>query len=133
MRTIKKTLLYRLAAQAQEADVQGLSKVSEMLTSQITKNATSVRETDAGYVYSGSDFEKDVEEKIWDIVIRASDFYNVTVDAAEVQPLVEKYAEELMHDIMSKLAINHGVGAYEPLVSGQEKISLEIHEEDINV
>lgn len=128
MRTVKNTLLYRLAAQAKEADIQGFDKISEVLTAQITKNAGSVRENEALYVYSGEEFQKDIEEKIWDIVVRASDFYDISIDAKEIQPMVEKYAEELTHDICAKFAIKHGVGVYEPGVPG-EKQELEVLEE----
>jgi hypothetical protein len=131
MRTIKKTLFYRLAAQAEEADLQGLTKVSEALTTQVTKHAELVREASESYIYPKHEFQKEIEEKFWDIVVRAADFYDISVDAKEMQPLVEKYAEELTHDIQVKLAIKHGVGAHEPLVPGelQDKILIEVVEE----
>ncbi len=132
MRTIKKTLLYRLVAQAEEADLQGLAKVSDALTTQITKSAATVREAGEQYIYPQHEFQKEVEEKFWDIIVRASDFYDINVDAQEMQPLIEKYAEELTHDILVKFAVKHGIGAYEPKVPGeiQDKILLEVVEED---
>jgi hypothetical protein len=132
--TIKKTLLYRLAAQAEEADVQGLEKLSEALTTQISKNASNVRNSDVSYIYSSDEFKSDIEEKMWDIVIRASDFYNITtIDAKVIQPLVEKYAQDLKNEIAAYSSIKHGVGAYEPTVPGEinEKVSMEICEEEV--
>jgi hypothetical protein len=136
MRTIKKNLLYRLLAQAEEADLQGLTKVSESLTTQITKNAETLRDSDESYIYPKHEFQKEIEEKFWDIMVRAADFYNINLDAQEAQLLIEKYAEDLTHDMQVKFAIKHGVGAYEPMVPGeaQDKILVEVMEkEDINV
>jgi hypothetical protein len=132
MRTIKKTLLYRMIAQADEADLQGLAKVSESLTTQITKNAESTREVDTHYVYPKTEFQRDVEDKFWDIVVRAADFYDINIDAQEVQPLIEKYAEELTQELRVKFAVKHGVGAYEPTVPGElnDRVMIEIVEED---
>lgn len=132
MRTIKKTLLYRMITQADEADLQGLTKVSESLTTQITKNAELVRESDAHYVYPKYEFQKDVEDKFWDIIVRAADFYDINIDAQEIQPLVEKYAQELTQELQVKFAVKHGVGAYEPTVPGEanDKVLIEVIEED---
>lgn len=130
MRTIKKTLFYRLIAQAEESDLQGLTKVSEALTTQITKNASNIRDVSEPYIYTKHEFQREIEDKFWDIIVRASDFYDVNLDAQEMQPLVEKYAEDLNKDIQTKFAVKHGVGAYEPTVPGelQDKILIEVFE-----
>lgn len=131
MRTVKKTLLYRLAAQAEEAELRGLTKVAEALTAQITKNSDNVRQNDSFYAYASEEYQKDVEERIWDAIIRSADFYDAGLDALEMQELVQKYAEDLINEVRAKLGNRHGVGAYEPNVPGEivERIVIELEKE----
>jgi hypothetical protein len=130
MRTIKNNLLQRLAAQAEEAEVQGLPKVASALTEQISK--ATIRSDEAFYLYASSEFQADVEEKLWDIAVRAADFYDTRFDALEMQGIVEKYAQDLVHEIRTKLGIEHGIGAHEPTVPGEiaGKVVLEIDSEE---
>jgi len=132
MRTVKKTLLYRLAAQAEEAEIRGLTKVADALTDQIQKNSDNTRQTGTFYTYAAKDFQKDVEGKLWDIVVRAADFYDAGVDAADMQELVQKYAEDLVNDVRAKLGNKNGIGAYEPTVPGEEtqRVVIELDEEE---
>lgn len=134
MRTITENLLHRLAAQAQEAEVQGLSKVAESLTDQVEKHGSHVRSDEAFYSYNESDFRKDVNSKLWDIIVRAADFYGVRkFDAQEIQGLIENASQELVADFCHKVGVNHGVGAYEDKVPGEtlDKSAIEVDEEDV--
>ncbi len=127
MRTIKESLLNNLEAQAQEAEIQGLTKIAAALTDQLEKNSN-IRNNNDFYLYSSIDFKKDIENKIWDIIIRSSDYYNKRFDAVEANNIVEKYSNDLIKELRLKLGVEHGVGAYEPEVAGelQDKIVLEI-------
>ncbi len=127
MRTIKESLLNNLEAQAQEAEIQGLTKIAAALTDQLEKNSN-IRNNNDFYLYSSIDFKKDIENKIWDIIIRSSDYYNQRFDAVEANNIVEKYSNDLIKELRLKLGVEHGVGAYEPEVAGelQDKIVLEI-------
>lgn len=133
MRTIKKTFLTRLAAQAQEAEVQGLTKVADALTSQIEKNSDHIRKNEEFYVYSEKDVKADIQDKFWDIIVRIADYYDTNIDAKEMQALIDKAADDILNDVRVKLGINHGIGAYEPNVPGEEipdRVTIELEEED---
>lgn len=131
MRTVKKTLFHRLSVQAEEAELQGLTKTADALTTQIEKNSSNIRDNSAFYIYSEEDFKKDVEEKIWDIIVRASDFYDLSFDGKEMHKIVEKYANELSNEVRVKIGSDSCVGAYEPTVPGElrEKVVIVIDEE----
>lgn len=134
MRTITENLLHRLAAQAQEAELQGFSKVAESLTEQVEKHGSEVREDDAFYSYSQNDFKKDVNSKLWDTIIRIADFYGIKrFEAEEVQELIEKVSEDLITDFCNKVGIAHQVGAYEEKVPGENfgQVTIEVDEGDM--
>lgn len=136
MRTITENLFHRLVAQAKEAEVQGFSKVAESLTNQVEKHAGSVRDDSAFYSYNEADFKKEVTSRFWDVIVRAADFYGVRrFDANEVEELIEKTAQEMIHSFCIHSGVTHGVGAYEDRVPGEtlEKSSIEVDEEDVNV
>ena len=117
MKTIKNSLVLRLEAQGSEAKTQGLNKVASAIEKQLTKNH--VRDDNTKYVYSSKDFKNDVEEKLWDVIIRAADFYDCTVDAASAQNLVDRTAEELLREFRIKSGVQVDVGANEPQVPGE--------------
>lgn len=126
MRTINETHRDRLVAEADEAEIVGLTKVAENLTRQIEKNA--VRANDSNYIYSSQDFENDVAEGLWDLIVRASDFHDAHVDSEKAQKLVETYAGRFISDIR-KIAGSDS-GAYEPTLPGENaKEILNIEEE----
>lgn len=129
MRTIKKNLFNRLVLQAEEAEIQGLTKVAESLTTQITKNADNLRDDSVLYRYSAAQFGQDIHEKLWDFVIRTADFYNVSLEAQEMQKIIERYAADMIHEISNKLGINHSIGAYEEPLPG-EQVEIIISDKD---
>lgn len=126
MRTIKQNLFNRLVAQAEEAEVQGLTKVAMSLTDQL--ESVELRPDRAAYVYENEAYQKDIEQNIWKNVIRTADFHNKNINnAEEMQELVERLAEEMIAAVRTKLGCMHGVGAYETPVAGQE-VEIEIEE-----
>ena len=134
MRTIKENLMYRLATQASEAELQGLTKVAEALTDQIEKHGNHVRANGDFYSYPDEEFKKDIVSQFWGAIIRIADFYDIRrFDAAEVQSLIDKMAQEMITELCVRAGIKHGVGAYEPPVSGEElqHVGIEVDEEDI--
>jgi hypothetical protein len=130
MRSLTKKLAHRLSAQAREAEIQGLTKVATHLDCAIEKN--SIRENDANYTYAEEDFKDNVERNIWLSAVRAMDFYDCHIDAADMQPVIEKLAWILTEEVRIKGGVRHGVGAHEPNVPGErlEKVTIELSEEN---
>lgn len=128
MRTINEKLKHRLLAQAEEAGVLKMEKVSAHLTD-IVKRAD-VRSNAVGYTYSSSDLISDVEKPLWNAVIRIADYYDCNVDASGMQNIIEKIAAGLIKEVQVGAGIKHGVGAYEPTVPGEERSSLVIEIDD---
>jgi hypothetical protein len=124
MKTISENLLNRIQLQANEADLIGLKKVADHLSTQIEKSA--VREDDVNYVYSSDELQKDIESSLWDASIRVADFYNAPFDAAEVQKTIEATASQLISELSIKLGFVHGVGVYEDKVAGETDSELEV-------
>lgn len=130
MRTVTENLKNRLIIQSDEAEIQGLTKIASHLLVQAEK--VSVRENDASYTYSNDDFQNDVEKSIWGAVVRFADFHNVSIDAVKAQDLVEKVAADLISELRVKTGTVHGVGAFEPTVSGEERqvVILDVTEDE---
>lgn len=131
METINSTLFFRLLAQAEEAETQGMEKLAESLTTQIEKNASLIRESDENYSYSSESFQKDVNDHLWNAVLRVADFYDVKqFHADKTQEMIEKMAKEIVSEICLQANINHGVGAYEEPVPGEliNQVNLEVSE-----
>ncbi len=130
MRTITEKFARRLEAQAKEAELQGLTKVADHISSMVEEHKT--RETDSSYTYAKEDFESDVEKKVWEGVVRAADFFDCDVDAAEMQKIVAKLAHVLIEEVRIKGGVRHGVGAYEPSVPGEarETVMIEVTDQE---
>lgn len=131
MRTIKENFLYRLEAQAEEAELRGMVDVAEALTHQITKHAEATRPDGEFYSYAAEDFKNDVESELWSAMIRIADFYGIVdFDASQLHSVLQKTADNLVIELCAQAGINHGVGAYEPTVPGEMKqhVAIEIEE-----
>lgn len=128
MRTLSKTMFDRLYIQSEEAEKLGLIKTAENLT--ITLASINTRKDSELYSYAQEEAKSDVEKALWAAVIRASDYYGSTVDAANMQSVIEKMASDLMNEVRKDVGNTSGVGAYEPSVPGEHKenITLEIGE-----
>lgn len=132
VRSVKKSLVSRLISQAQEADLQGLTKIADVVTNQVQQNADNVRDNEVFYSYSADDFSSDLENQLWGTVIRVADFYNIgNIDAKFAQELVERTAQEMTQQLCKRAGINHGVGAYEEGVPGEkhDDVMIEVEEE----
>lgn len=130
MRTVTENLKNRLILQSEEAEIQGLTKIASHLIDQA--EILDVRADNESYTYSNEDFQNDVENSIWKAVVRFADFHNVTVDAIQAQNIVEKVASDLISELRVKTGTIHGVGAFEPTVSGEERqtVLLNVEEND---
>jgi len=115
-RTISENHKHKIAMAAEEADIRGLSSLAEHLTNQLVKTAT--RGNHEGYTYSHSDFESDVKNAFWDIVVRAEDYHGHVIDALDAEKLVETYAEEFIKDLRKTAGLKP-VGKHEPKVPGE--------------
>lgn len=133
MRTITENLFHRLAAQAQEAEIQGLTKVAEGLTEQIDKHSSLLRRDDSFYRYNEKEFKQDLNSQFWGLIIRMADYYGIkNFDAAEVQAIIVNASENMLHDFRNVTKVAHGVGVYESPVPGEflEKADIEVEEKD---
>jgi hypothetical protein len=128
MRTITENLKIRLIAEAEEAKIQGLTKIAETLP-QIKD--LPVRENTDSYTYSNDDLQNDVKASIWNIVVRTADFHNCYIDMQKASQIVDFYANDILADLRKVANIEHGIGAYEPNIPGEAKqtVILEIEDE----
>lgn len=118
MRTINEIHRDRLVAEAEEAETRGMVKIAENLTRQIEKSE--VRDNNENYTYGSDDFEIDVQEALWDAVVRTADFHGSFVDSEKAQKIVEHYADMIISDIR-KIARLKETGAYEPTLPGEQR------------
>lgn len=128
MRTITELHRDRLLAEAEEADTEGLTKVAENLTRQIER--APIRANGVGYTYSNEDFEQDVQDNLWSIIVRTADFHGASIDSKKAQELVDFYAEELISVIKKAGRITSPIGAHEPSVPGENRQVLVIEVEE---
>lgn len=119
MRTIKEIHRDRLVAEAEEADIVGFSKIAENLTKQIEK--TAVRDNEESYSYNESSFYDDIQERLWDIVIRTADFHDTYIDSEKAQNLVDIYSDKIIYDLRKVAKVSTNIGAYEDSVLGEQK------------
>lgn len=126
MRTIRKGLAMRLESQAQEANVQGLTKIASNLQ-EIIKN-TPARENDQSYTYSSGSYHEDVEKLLWKAAARSMDFYDVSFDAADLDNVIKSLAANFIEEMRLLGGSEHGVGANEPTVPGEigQKVIIEV-------
>jgi hypothetical protein len=126
MRTVKETFAKRLELQKKEADVQGMAKVASNLEHVVEK--LEIRGDTDSYLYLEKDATSDVEKHIWDAVVRLADFYDCHVDAGQMQEVIEKLANDLMHEVRVQGGVRHGIGAHEPEVHGEtpERVTIEV-------
>jgi hypothetical protein len=125
MRTISENLNKRLIAQAEEAKFQGLDKVSDDIYNQVNLNP--LRKDHEEYVYSDSDLRNDVETLLWTAAIRVQDYFGKTANANELSEIISTIADDMLSSIRHKIGGNI-IGPYEPLVPGEERLSVEIEE-----
>ena len=130
-RSITKNQQLRIEAQVEEAKLQKLGSVAEGLTSVLEE--VPVRSDDAHYVYANDDMRADVNRSLWNAVVRIADYLGSVPDAEAVQPLLDKYADELVREICVIAHVPDGVGAYEPTVPGElrQKIAIEVEVVDL--
>ena len=59
------------------------------------------------------------------------EWFSVSVPQA-MQAIAEKYAQDMIDEVRTKLGISHGVGAYEPNVPGEEleRVAIELEDEE---
>ena len=127
MRTISKNLKLRLLAQSEEANFHGLEKVAKQLNHQV--NSTPLRQDAEEYVYSRSDLYNDVEDLLWKAAIRTQDYFGKTADAAQIVTLIESLADEFISSLRTKIG-GDVIGPHEPLVPGEQRMTVEIEEDD---
>lgn len=116
MRTITQNQLERLKLQADEADTQGFRKVADHLTDQI--QVTKIRKDGEFYSYSSEELKNDVENNLWASALRVADYFNTTLDAVEVQKVIEVLASELINNLTN--LSDEKVGAHEPKLPGEK-------------
>lgn len=127
MRTISKNLRLRLLAQAEEANFHGLEKIASNLSDHANK--TPIRKDNEEYIYSRSEMYDDVEQLLWKAAIRTQDYFGKTADGVAIGELIETMANDLISSIRNKIG-GDIVGPYEPLVPGEQRMIVEIDEDE---
>lgn len=107
-----------------EEDRERLKKVASNLTKELSETTT--RSDNEFYTYSSAQLAQDVESALWKAALRISDYFDSTLDGAVTNEVIERYADNLIDEIRIKLGNEHGVGAYEPRVPGEEEVYLEV-------
>lgn len=131
MRTIKESLLNRLAAQAAEADLQGLTKVASSLEDQVGLHCENVRSNDASYHYASESFQQDLNNQLWAAIVRIADFHDINhFDGDKVQKLVDATAESLVLNLCTQAGVIGGVSPYEDRLPGEKFGRVEIEIKD---
>lgn len=125
MRTISKTLQKRLIAQADEANFQGLEKISDHL--QKIASIQAVRSDNEEYVYSAEDLKNDVERLLWGCVVRTQDYFDKTADAKNIGSIITSLAEEIITSVRIDIG-GDVIGPHEPFVPGEQRMIVEIDE-----
>lgn len=117
--TVNKMFFERLAAQADEADIQGLTKLASHLTDKLEE--LNVRASDDDYKYSSEQLKYDVESSLWSALIKIANFHNINFDAVGMESLIKKYAEDIITDFQVESGVRHGVGSFEEPTLGEIK------------
>lgn len=130
MRTISKTQFNRYMLEAEEAELLNKETIASNLTKQLVKRADALRDDDDSYLYDSESFESDVQESIWDIIVRVGDFFGTQIPAEKANEIASFYAEKIVDDIKKEAGINAHVGLHEPSLPGEhrETTTLEIEE-----
>ncbi len=126
MRTITESNMKRMVAQRDEAKNIGLTKVAAQLSAQIGTVGT--REDAAEYHYDYSELKDHVQASLWDAAVRAQDFYGKLADAAQLQEMIEKQAEDFINSV--RVQTGASIGAYESALPGEVKAAIEVSEDD---
>lgn len=127
MRTISQNLKLRLLAQAEEASFRSLDKVASKIIQQVKTTPTRTMEEE--YVYSRAELHSDVEDLLWKAAIRTQDYFGKTCNASEVGVLIEVIAADFVDSLRTKLG-GVVIGPNEPLVPGEQRLIVEIEEDD---
>jgi hypothetical protein len=116
----------RLVAQRDEAKNIGLTKVASQLSAQIGTVGT--RDDAADYHYEYSELKDHVQASLWDAAIRAQDFYGKLADAANLQEIIEKQADDFINSV--RIHTGASIGAYESALPGEIEAAIEVSEDD---
>ena len=126
MRTITESNMKRLIAQRNEARTVGMVKVASQLSAQV--GTTGTREDSADYTYDYSELKDDVESYMWDAALRAQDFYGKMADAAQLQVLIEKQAQDFINSV--RVQTGSTIGLYESDLPGEIDTAIQVSEDD---
>jgi hypothetical protein len=118
MRTISEIYRDRLVAEADEADKLQLTKLAENITRQVEKNP--VREASASYTYPVSDFKQDIQDSLWNLVIRTADFHGMYISSEKAQSIVDYFENEIVDNIRKAAGVSGDIGSYEPKLPGED-------------
>ena len=128
-RTINEIYRDRLVAEADEADNMRLTKLAENITRQVERQP--IRGASESYTYPSDAFEQDVQDALWDVVVRTADFHGSFISSQRAQEIVDHFSQEMVDSIRKAAKITSPVGAYEPRLPGEELASavIEVEEE----
>ena len=132
-RSINEKMFLRLAAQADEARLLKMEKLSNNLDIQVQEYAERrVRQDEAKYSYSHEQMRADIEKSLWAAAIRAADYYGAPFDAVKAQKTIDKIAEDLIEEVRVIVGSESGVGPYDVKVPGEisEEVLFEIEVSD---
>lgn len=117
-KSISKNIKTRLLAQAEEASVNNLVKLANTVQAQVIES--SVRNSDASYVYSSAEMQADVQDLLWKAALRVQDYFEKTADIEDLESEIEKTAEDFIDSVKRSLGKVGLVGPFEPKLPGEK-------------
>lgn len=130
MTSINAQLLKRLNLQANEAKQQGKVELASHINTQLVKCASKVINENSDFSYSNVEFNHDVKEKLWDVLLTCASFYDLkSINTEKMDQVIEKFANEFVNEIRIANNVESVIGKFEEKLLGQEDLIKDIVEE----
>ena len=119
-KSINEKLYLRLTAQKQEANTIGLTKVATSLSSMVEKYEPRTEDQENKFLFSSSELDSFLKDNIWNMIVKAADYYNCSVDAVQADKIAESLSKVIKAEVRNQGAVKNDIGAYEPKLPGEE-------------
>lgn len=115
MKKIGKVIYKKLLAQAEEAEVRDLHKISTAI-----KNSIGPIPEEEIEVYSKKELEDDLYNDLWKVATNIIKYYDVqSIDAEKLSAALDNVAEIMLEEVKASINIEEDFGASEPKLIGE--------------
>ncbi len=102
---LNEVLKNKLFLQAEEANEQGMTKLSQAITNAVDESSTDEK-------YSYSQMNDEIHSDLWKVAARLMKYYNLhSVDAEQIDKVVLGWANKLVEDLELSLGVDEVVGS----------------------